>query len=271
MTHGRGHPRTSRTHRRAAGASTEWRCPSRYVSRGLQEYRRDWPRSKSARICSATRRSDPAVACSGHTLAPCDTGTHSSSSRSSWPWPASRSASRSPRSTALRDTLAVEQAAREVVTAHRRARIAAIVAAGRSCSSVSADSLAYRVAGASTRLWRMPGPARDGVVVREPAARNHVLAGRHHHRPEQRQLPPRARAGQSHRRALPAWPGTCHPASRANVGRAEEDGTFARPARPEAWPAPGGYGRGAKVTSTCTSISSCILSTPSILLSPPIS
>ena len=68
-----------------------------------------------------------------------------------------------PKVEALRDTLAVEQAAREVVTAHRRARIAAIVRSRPIVLSISGDSLAYRVAGTSARLWRMPGPARDGV------------------------------------------------------------------------------------------------------------
>jgi Tfp pilus assembly protein FimT len=73
-----------------------------------------------------------------------------------------------PRLGALRDTLAVEQAAREVVTAHRRARIAAIVHGRFIVLTVSAESLAYRVAGAPAHLWRSPGPARDGIVFASP-------------------------------------------------------------------------------------------------------
>lgn len=57
----------------------------------------------------------------------------------------------------------------------------------------------------------------------------------------------------------------------ASVGWAEEDGTFERPARPEAFTAPGGSYCGAKVRSTRTSIFSSMRSMPSILVSPPIS
>ena len=74
-----------------------------------------------------------------------------------------------PRLDALRDTLAVEQAAREVVTAHRRARIAAILHSRPVVLTVSADSLAFRLIGATDRLWRSPGPARDGIVFASPA------------------------------------------------------------------------------------------------------
>ncbi|HEU5040597.1 MAG TPA: GspH/FimT family pseudopilin [Gemmatimonadales bacterium] len=74
-----------------------------------------------------------------------------------------------PRLASLRDTLDVEQAAREVVTAHRRARLAAILHSRPVVLAVSPDSLAYRLAGAPDRLWRAPGPARNGVVMASAA------------------------------------------------------------------------------------------------------
>lgn len=74
-----------------------------------------------------------------------------------------------PRLTALRDSLDVDQAAREIVTAHRRARVAAILHSRPVVLSVSTDSLAYRLAGAAGHLWRSPGPARNGIVLMSPA------------------------------------------------------------------------------------------------------
>jgi len=74
-----------------------------------------------------------------------------------------------PRLSALRDTLDVEQAAHEVVTAHRRARIAAILHGRPVVLSISPDSLAYRLAGAPGRLWGAPGPARNGITMASPA------------------------------------------------------------------------------------------------------
>ena len=69
----------------------------------------------------------------------------------------------------LQDGLEVDRAAREVVTAHRRARIAAITRSRPIVLTVSPDSLAYREVGAAVRLWRAPGPARGGVVLASPA------------------------------------------------------------------------------------------------------
>src|SRR5688500_7472929 len=74
-----------------------------------------------------------------------------------------------PRLGALRDTLAVEQAAREVVTAHRRARIAAILQSRPVVLTDTADSLACRLAAAVDRVWRSPGVAREGIVFASPA------------------------------------------------------------------------------------------------------
>ena len=73
-----------------------------------------------------------------------------------------------PRITAVMDGLAVEQAAREVVSAHRRARVAAIVTGRSVLLVVSPESLAYRVAGESDARWRQPGPARDNIVMASP-------------------------------------------------------------------------------------------------------
>lgn len=74
-----------------------------------------------------------------------------------------------PRLVQLRDTLQVEHAAREVVMAHRRARITAIVHSRPVVLTVSADSLVCRFQEVATRLWRVPGPARDGIVLAGPA------------------------------------------------------------------------------------------------------
>ena len=74
-----------------------------------------------------------------------------------------------PRFGGLMDGLAVSQAAREVASAHSRARIAAILAGRPIVLTISPDSLAYRVAGQTASRWRGPGPARGGVVMGSPA------------------------------------------------------------------------------------------------------
>ncbi|HYC31295.1 MAG TPA: GspH/FimT family pseudopilin [Gemmatimonadales bacterium] len=73
-----------------------------------------------------------------------------------------------PRANALRDSLAVDQVAREVVTAHRRARHAAIFGSRPIVLTVSADSLAYRPVGAASRLWWAPGPSANGITLVGP-------------------------------------------------------------------------------------------------------
>jgi Tfp pilus assembly protein FimT len=73
-----------------------------------------------------------------------------------------------PRLAEVQDGLEVDRAAREVASAHRRARIAALVRSRPVVLTISPDSLAYRVAGTSVGLWRAPGPARDGVVLVSP-------------------------------------------------------------------------------------------------------
>lgn len=73
-----------------------------------------------------------------------------------------------PRVSAMRDSLSVAQAAREIVTAHRRARVASVLHSRPVVLTVSADSLAYRLSGATVGLWRAPGPASSGVSMTSP-------------------------------------------------------------------------------------------------------
>ena len=73
-----------------------------------------------------------------------------------------------PKLAALRDSLDVQQAAREVVTAHRGARMAAILHSRPVVLTIGSDSLAYRLVGASDPLWRASGPARNGIVMMSP-------------------------------------------------------------------------------------------------------
>lgn len=74
-----------------------------------------------------------------------------------------------PKLTALQDSLAVEAAAREVIAAHGRARMAAVLHGRPVVLTVSPDSLACRFPGAVERLWRRPGPAAGGVTLASPA------------------------------------------------------------------------------------------------------
>jgi len=66
------------------------------------------------------------------------------------------------------DGLAVHNASLGIVSAHRRARISAILQNRPLELTVSADSLAIRVPGAASNLWHAPGPAADGVVLQGP-------------------------------------------------------------------------------------------------------
>ncbi len=77
-----------------------------------------------------------------------------------------------PKLTALQDSLAVEAAAREVIAAHGRARMAAVLpdfVVFNGAANVSPDSLACRYPGAAERLWRRAGPAAGGVTLASPA------------------------------------------------------------------------------------------------------
>jgi prepilin-type N-terminal cleavage/methylation domain-containing protein len=69
-----------------------------------------------------------------------------------------------PRLDTLRDTLAVEQAAQQIVAAHRRARIMAITLSRVMVVSIGPDSLSIRPAGDTAR-WRALGPSASGVSL----------------------------------------------------------------------------------------------------------
>ena len=68
----------------------------------------------------------------------------------------------------MRDTLAVEHAARQIAVAHQRARITAIL---RNCAmvlTISADSITLRAKNGTTPLWREVGPGATGVTFAAP-------------------------------------------------------------------------------------------------------
>lgn len=70
-----------------------------------------------------------------------------------------------PRLEAFRDNLAVDRAAGQIVGAHRRARMAAIVQSRPMDLAISPTGLAIRPAGAVADLWQAEGPASDGVTL----------------------------------------------------------------------------------------------------------
>ena len=67
-----------------------------------------------------------------------------------------------PRLDRITDQLAVNGAALDIVTAHRRARIAAILRSQVVELTVEANDLAIRPRGATADLWRSEGPAAGG-------------------------------------------------------------------------------------------------------------
>jgi Tfp pilus assembly protein FimT len=73
-----------------------------------------------------------------------------------------------PRLHALADSLAVDRAAREIVAAHGRARIAAVLRSRVLELTVDANALTIRPAGAATPIWRGEGPAASQVVLAGP-------------------------------------------------------------------------------------------------------
>jgi type II secretory pathway pseudopilin PulG len=66
------------------------------------------------------------------------------------------------------DRFAVEQAAQNIVSAHRRARMAAILQSRVLELTIGAGELSIRVRGDSARLWRTEGPAAQGVALGGP-------------------------------------------------------------------------------------------------------
>jgi len=76
-----------------------------------------------------------------------------------------------PRLGTIADSLAVDRAAHEIITAHRRARIAAVLRSQVVELTVGATDLAIRPRGATADLWHAPGPAASQVVLAGPQRR----------------------------------------------------------------------------------------------------
>jgi prepilin-type N-terminal cleavage/methylation domain-containing protein len=76
-----------------------------------------------------------------------------------------------PRLNALRNSLAVSRAAEEIVAAHRRARVLAVLRSRPVVLSVSQDTLTIRPAGAPADIWGGSGPAAAGVSLSGPLRR----------------------------------------------------------------------------------------------------
>ena len=73
-----------------------------------------------------------------------------------------------PRFQRVADSLAVHHAALELVSAHRRARIMAILQNRMVELTIRADTLAIRTPGTAVNLWHAAGPAADGVSLSGP-------------------------------------------------------------------------------------------------------
>jgi Tfp pilus assembly protein FimT len=74
-----------------------------------------------------------------------------------------------PRVRAFTDGLAVNQAALEIVSAHRRARISAILQSHVVELTISASGLSIRPRGAAADTWRAAGPAAERVTLAGPS------------------------------------------------------------------------------------------------------
>jgi len=66
------------------------------------------------------------------------------------------------------DSLAVHHAALEIVSAHRRARMSAILQNRQLELTILQDTLAIRVPGAPSDLWHAAGPNDEGVSLTGP-------------------------------------------------------------------------------------------------------
>jgi type II secretion system protein H len=74
-----------------------------------------------------------------------------------------------PRVRGFTDGLAVHQAALEIVSAHRRARISAILQSRIVELTISATGLSIRPRGAAADTWRAAGPAAESVTLAGPS------------------------------------------------------------------------------------------------------
>jgi prepilin-type N-terminal cleavage/methylation domain-containing protein len=73
-----------------------------------------------------------------------------------------------PRFQRVADSLAVHHAALEIESAHRRARVSAILQNRLLQLTILQDTLSIRVPGAPTDLWQAAGPTADGVMLSGP-------------------------------------------------------------------------------------------------------
>lgn len=70
-----------------------------------------------------------------------------------------------PRFAAIKQEVAVEQAAQSLVSAHRRARMIAIARGYPAVLSVAEGSLRITLSGAAQPHWEGPGPRTQGVAI----------------------------------------------------------------------------------------------------------
>ena len=73
-----------------------------------------------------------------------------------------------PRFARLADSLAVQRAALELVSAHNRARMSAVLRGRPLELTIRADLLAIRFPGAPENVWQALGPAAQGVAMTGP-------------------------------------------------------------------------------------------------------
>jgi prepilin-type N-terminal cleavage/methylation domain-containing protein len=73
-----------------------------------------------------------------------------------------------PRLRGLDDSLAVDRAAWDIVAAHRRARMSAILQSRVLELTIAATDLTLRRRGDTTRIWRAEGPAANRVALAGP-------------------------------------------------------------------------------------------------------
>jgi prepilin-type N-terminal cleavage/methylation domain-containing protein len=69
----------------------------------------------------------------------------------------------------LEDGLAVQHATLGIISAHRRARMSAILRSRSLELTIAADSLVIRERGGGLPIWRALGPSSDGVTLAGPA------------------------------------------------------------------------------------------------------
>jgi prepilin-type N-terminal cleavage/methylation domain-containing protein len=70
-----------------------------------------------------------------------------------------------PRFTALKQEVAIEQAAQALVSAHRRARTLAVASGHPAILSVADRSLRITLSGAAQPHWLAPGPLAQGIAI----------------------------------------------------------------------------------------------------------